>query len=98
MERAIEAGADDVTSDEDEHTVLTSPADLTHVAAKLRLTGLSITSEKFVSLPQTTTTLTDLALARQILKLNDQLDDYPDTVNVFTNFEISDEIADALGD
>jgi YebC/PmpR family DNA-binding regulatory protein len=98
LELAIEAGADDVLPDDDEHTVLTSPAELTHVATKLRDAGLTITSEKFTSLPQTTTTLTDLALARQILKLNDQLDDYPDTLNVFSNFEIADEIADALGE
>lgn len=98
MDLAIEAGADDVSSDEDGHTVLTSPAELTHVASKLRESGIPIASEKFVSLPQTTTTLTDLAVARQVLKLNDQLDDYPDTINVFTNFEISDDIADALGD
>jgi transcriptional/translational regulatory protein YebC/TACO1 len=40
----------------------------------------------------------DLAIARQVLKLHDQLDEYQDTVNVFTNFEVADEILDQLGD
>jgi len=30
------------------------------------------------------------------LKLHDQLDDYPDTLNVFTNFEVTDEALEQL--
>jgi YebC/PmpR family DNA-binding regulatory protein len=96
MELSIHAGADDILSDDEEHTVLTSPSQLTHVASLLRDSQVPITSEKFTSLPQSTTTIGDVSLARQILKLHDQLDDYPDTVNVFTNFEIADDIADSL--
>ena len=40
--------------------------------------------------------VTDPVIARQILKLHDQLDDYPDTVNVFTNFEVADEMLEQL--
>ena len=46
--------------------------------------------------PQTPCVVSDLAVARQILKLHDPLDDYPDTLNVFTNFEVVDEILDQL--
>jgi YebC/PmpR family DNA-binding regulatory protein len=96
MEAAIEAGADDVTSDEDEHTVYTAPNELGAVANALRSIGLSLASEKLVSICQNQSVVTDPAIARQILKLHDQLDDYPDTVNVFTNFEVADEILDQL--
>jgi len=96
MEAAIEAGADDVQSDEDEHTVYTAPNELGTVANALRSIGLSLTSEKLVSISQNPSVVTDPAVARQILKLHDQLDDYPDTVNVFTNFEVADEILDQL--
>ena len=96
MEAAIEAGAEDVTSEEDEHIVLTSPTDLGSVAGALREAGLVISSEKFVSLAQVPAVIDDPALARQIIKLHDQLDDYADTVNVFTNFEIADAIVDQL--
>ena len=96
MEAAIEAGADDVQSDEDEHTVYTAPNELGTVANTLREIGLSLSSEKLVSIAQNPGVVTDPAIARQILKLHDQLDDYPDTVNVFTNFEVADEILDQL--
>ena len=96
MEAAIEAGADDVQSDEDEHIVHTAPNELGTVANALRASGLPLASEKLVSISQNPSVVTDPAIARQILKLHDQLDDYQDTVNVFTNFEVADEILDQL--
>ena len=96
MEAAIEAGADDVQSDEDEHTIHTAPNELGTVANTLRAAGLPLASEKLVSISQNPSVVTDLVIARQVLKLHDQLDDYPDTVNVFTNFEVADEILDQL--
>ncbi len=92
MEAAVEAGADDVQSDPDEHTLLTAPNELGTVANALRAAGLAVTSEKLVSISQNPSVVTDPAIARQIIKLHDQLDDYQDTVNVFTNFEVADEV------
>lgn len=96
MEAAIEAGANDVQNDDDEHLIHTAPNELGTVANALRAAGLTLTSEKLVSISQNLSVVTDLAIARQILKLYDQLDDYPDTMNIFTNFEVSDEILDQL--
>jgi YebC/PmpR family DNA-binding regulatory protein len=96
METAINAGADDVQSDEDEHILLTAPNELGTVANNLRESGLPVTSEKLVSIAQNPSVVTDLLIARQVLKLYEILDDYPDTVNVFTNFEVADEILDQL--
>jgi len=96
MELAIEAGADDVQSDDDMHIVHTAPNELGTVANALRAAGLNVTAEKLVSISQNPSVVTDPVIARQILKLHDQLDDYPDTVNVFTNFEVADEILDLL--
>jgi len=96
MDAAIEAGADDVQSDEDEHLILTAPTELGAVAAGLRAAGFNPTSEKFISLPQNPNLLTDPAIARQAIKLYDMLDDYQDTLNVFTNFEVADDLLDQL--
>jgi transcriptional/translational regulatory protein YebC/TACO1 len=96
MEIAIEAGADDVQGDGDEHIILTAPNELGTVAKALRTTGLQVASEKHVFISQNPSVVTDPVIARQILKLHDQLDDYQDTVNVFTNFEVADEILDQL--
>ncbi|MCF7734099.1 MAG: YebC/PmpR family DNA-binding transcriptional regulator [Akkermansiaceae bacterium] len=96
MEAAIESGADDVQSDEDEHLLLTAPTELGAVAGILRTAEFPITSEKFIFIPQNPTTLTDPVIARQAIKLYDVLDDYQDTLNVFTNFEVADELLDQL--
>jgi YebC/PmpR family DNA-binding regulatory protein len=98
IEAVIEAGADDVVTDDSEHLVLTATTELGSVAQKLRDTGFHILSEKFVSLPQTPAVVSDPGLARQILKLHDALEDYPDTLNIFTNLEIDDSILDQLED
>ncbi|MES2995426.1 MAG: YebC/PmpR family DNA-binding transcriptional regulator [Verrucomicrobiota bacterium] len=96
METAILAGADDVQRDDDEHIVLTAPSDLGNVTAALRTAGLTVSSEKFISIAQNPAVVSDPEVARQVLKLHDQLDDYPDTVNVFTNFEVADEILETI--
>jgi YebC/PmpR family DNA-binding regulatory protein len=96
MDAAIEAGADDVQSDCDEHIILTSPGELGTVANTLRQAGFIPTSEKWVSVPQNPCLVTEAAIARQVIKLYDLLDDYPDTLNVFTNFEVADELLDQL--
>lgn len=96
MEAAILAGADDVHSDESEHLVFTSPVELAAVAAELRSAGFTIASEKLVSVPQSPAVVADPDVARQVMKLYDLLDGYDDTLNVFTNFEVADEVLVAL--
>jgi len=96
IDAAIEAGADDVLPGDDEHVILTAPNELGTVANTLRGIGLVVSSEKMVSIARNPSVVDDAAIARQVLKLHDQLDDYPDTVNVFTNFEVADEILDQL--
>jgi transcriptional/translational regulatory protein YebC/TACO1 len=96
MEAAILAGADDVQSDEAEHLIYTSPTELAAVAAELRGAGFAIVSEKLVSVPQNPSVVSDAEIARQVMKLYDLLDGYDDTLNVFTNFEVADEVLVAL--
>lgn len=96
MEAAILAGADDVKSDESEHVVYTAPTSLAAVAGALRESGLAVVSEKLVSVPQNPAMVADPEIAKQVLKLYERLDEYDDTVNVFTNFEVADEILEVL--
>jgi len=107
MEIAIEAGANDATPHDAEdhpddaepaHVLLTAPNELGTVANRLRESGIRVLGEKLVSIPQTPTVISDVETARRILKLYDLLEDYPDTVNVFTNFEVADEILSQLAD
>lgn len=93
---AIIAGADDVVSDEEEHAVLTAPGELAAVAGKLREAGFTLLSESLVSIPQTPTVVSNENRAREVIKLYELLDDYADTLNVFTNFEVADEVLELL--
>lgn len=107
LELAIEAGANDaeasnsentVDHDEPSHLILTAPNELATVANALRASSIPVMSEKLVMVAQSPTMIADIDLARRILKLHDLLDDYPDTVNVFTNFEVADEILHQLAE
>ena len=93
---AIEAGADDVTSDEEEHSIVTAVSQLYAVAGFLKERGIPTSTIKLDYQPAITITLTDPAVARQVLQLYDLLDELDDTQNVFANFEITDELMDQL--
>lgn len=92
MEAAILAGADDLDADDGEHVIFTAPQELAAVAEKLRTAGFAPTSEKLVYLPQSPVVIENTDHAQQILKLYEQLDDCEDTLHVFTNFELSDDV------
>lgn len=96
LEAALEAGADDVISDADEHTVYTGVENLFEVANQLGKAGHESASQKLVYVPKTTITITDTAVAASLIKLTDALDDYDDTQNVYSNFDFTDEVLAAL--
>ena len=93
---AIEAGADDVVSDEEEHTIITSVPQLYAVAGFLKDRQINASTIKLDYLAANPITLTDAETARAVLHLYDLLDELDDTQNVFANFEISDELMDQL--
>ena len=95
LEAAIEAGASDVNSDEDGHTVITALEDLNEVATALEARFGEARSTKVVWRPNINTPVAgDDATA--VLKLIDALDDDDDVQNVYSNVEISDEDMERL--
>jgi YebC/PmpR family DNA-binding regulatory protein len=96
MEAALDAGADDISSDDGEHVIYTAPDRLYAVAGALKERGLALSSVKLVYVPVSTVTLTDVNTARQVLRLYDQLEDLDDTQTVSANFEIADAVLDQL--
>jgi YebC/PmpR family DNA-binding regulatory protein len=96
MERAIEAGAEDVVSQgEDGFEVRTAPADLHQVAVALEQAGLALGEQKWAYFPSTTVQLTGEA-ARKMLKLLEALEENDDVQAVHANFEIDDAELQAL--
>lgn len=96
MEKAIEAGAEDVIPQgADGFEVRTAPADLHTVASSLESAGLTLGEQKWSFLPQTTVKL-EGENAKKMLKLMDALEDNDDVQNVHANFEIDEALMDAL--
>ena len=91
MEAAIMAGAEDVTSGEEEHTIICAFEDIGEVSTALEEALGEATSVKAVWKPQTSAPV-DEDKAVSVLKLIATLDDDDDVQNVYANFEVSDEI------
>jgi len=96
FEKALEAGADDVSSKDDEHIVLTAADQLNSVASALRDGGLQLKSQSLIYVPHTPIEIADSSTASQVIRLYEVLDDYEDTLNIFSNFEIADDILETL--
>ena len=95
MEAAIEAGAEDVESSEDGHTIWCADTDLADVSSALETSLGESESTKLVWKPTTTTEL-DLDGMQKLMKLIDALEDDDDVQRVTTNFEASDEVMGQL--
>jgi len=90
MEAAIEAGADDVESDMDAHTIYTPFETTSEVAEALTARLGEPQSVNIVWRPKSTVPVSGDAAAT-LMKLMDALDDDDDVQNVYANFDISDE-------
>lgn len=99
MELAMDCGADEFEQgDEDGEWVFTcGPTDLATVSEALSAAGKNVTGMKLISVAQNPTVISDVDTAQKVLKLYERLDDYDDTMNVFTNFEIDEAILEQLG-
>ncbi len=92
MEVALEAGAEDLVTDEDLY-IVTMPHDhLYQVGEAMKNAGVHFESQKLTFLPTTTVTLSNEGLASQVLRLCDALEENDDVQNVYSNFDISDEL------
>lgn len=91
LEAAIEAGADDVVSDEESHTIVTTFEGLSEVSKALEATLGQASSIKPNWRPQNTVPV-DEEKATTLMKLIGQLEDDDDVQNVYTNFDISEEV------
>jgi YebC/PmpR family DNA-binding regulatory protein len=91
LEAAIEAGAEDVVSNEDGHQVITTPQTLNDVTKSLEARFGEPRKSSMIWKPQNTVALDDEA-GEKVLKLIESLDDSDDVQNVYANFEVSDAL------
>jgi len=91
LEAAIEAGAEDVMSNEDGHQIFTTPDELSDVARALETRFGEPRRSALTWKPQNTVAVDDEA-GEKLLKLIETLDDTDDVQNVYANFEVSDAV------
>jgi YebC/PmpR family DNA-binding regulatory protein len=90
LEAALEAGADDMTTDGDQYVVTTDPSSLNTVRDSLVAAGLTPESAELGMIPQNTVQVSGKD-AEKLLKLMSVLDDNDDVSKVFSNFDIDAE-------
>ena len=91
LDAAIEAGADDVISNDDGHQIITTPDTLNDIAKALEAKFGEPRKASLLWKPQNTVALDDES-GEKVLKLIESLDDSDDVQNVYANFEVSDAL------
>jgi YebC/PmpR family DNA-binding regulatory protein len=97
MSAAADAGADDIVHDGMSFQVLTEPTAFVAVRDGLAAAGIRSDSAELTLMPKTTVVL-DEADARRTLRLVDALEENDDVQEVYANFDIPEEILEAVAD
>ncbi len=95
MTAAIDAGAEDVQQDGDQFEVLTQPADLAAVRDGLAAAGIEFDTAELTMVPKNTVKL-EVNDSRKTMKIMDALEDSDDVQNVYANFDIPEDVLEAL--
>ena len=99
MLAALEAGVDDVADDGDGSWRLTcDPAHVFDVRDALQAAGIEVLSAESTMVSSMTVEVTDADDARKILRIIDALEDNDDVQDVFSNFDISEALMEAVGE
>jgi YebC/PmpR family DNA-binding regulatory protein len=93
MSVALEAGAEDMKNDpkEENYEIITAPENLPGVQKAIKESGIPVSFSEITMLPKNYASL-DEKRAEQMIRLIDSLEDHDDVQNVYTNFEVSDEV------
>lgn len=92
LELVLEAGAEEFEAEGDHYVVTTAPDRLYAVGEALKVSGVVAENLKLTYLPENTVPVRDEAIAAQILRLCDALDDCDDVQNVHANFDLPEEL------
>lgn len=95
MEIALEVGADDLITSDQGFELRCDLHLFDKVSHALEDAGIKTESAEIAHIPTNTVPVTDVGIARSILKLHDALDEFDDVQNVFSNEEMDDAVTAA---
>ena len=93
---AIDAGADDMSSDEDGFEIICDPSALSSVARAIKDAGYVVEGAEISMEPKTTVAVRTKEEASKLMAMIDRFEEHDDVQNVYSNFEIPDEILSQL--
>lgn len=96
MDKALEAGAEDVVEEDEEFQVFTAPEDFDAVREALENDGVQFIEAQVSMIPQNTVDVTEENVAKNLLKLMENLEDHDDVQNVYANFDIDEALLEQL--
>jgi len=97
MMSALEAGAEDVAADGEGFRITCPSSDVYDVRDALEAAGVTVVSAESTMVSSTVIEVTDHDDARKILRIVDALEDNDDVQDVYGNFDISEDIMEAVG-
>ena len=92
----LEAGITDVVLEGDTYRVTTEPSDVNEVRKALDAAGVPVASSETTMLPSVNVPVGEESTAKQVLRLVEALEDCDDVQEVYTNFDIPDQILEAV--
>jgi YebC/PmpR family DNA-binding regulatory protein len=93
---AAEGGADDVERDGSSFRVTSAPEALAAVREAIQAVGIEVDSGELTMVPKTTVNLDDESAAKKTLRLIDALEENDDVQEVYANFDIPEQVMEAV--
>jgi YebC/PmpR family DNA-binding regulatory protein len=95
MESTLEAGAEDILSEDDHFEVRCPISEYEKVSRALEEAGIEPDSSELAYIPENLVPVSDVEDAKRILRVIDLLEDLEDVQNVYANFDMADSILEA---
>lgn len=95
MEVGLEAGAEDVVDQGEFFELTCDPTEFVALGEALEAAGIETTTSEMQMIPDNQIEV-DLEAAQKLMRLTDNLEEHEDVQNVYTNFDISAEVAEQL--
>jgi len=96
LDAVLDAGAEEINDLGEAFEVVSEAGDVVAVRTALQAAGLDYESAEATFLPSVTVGLDEDA-ARKVFRLIEALEDNDDVQNVYANFDVSDEVMEAVG-
>jgi YebC/PmpR family DNA-binding regulatory protein len=93
---AADAGADDIEQDGDVFQITSAPDRFAAVRAAVETAGFTVDSSELMLVPKTTVSVDDETKARQVMRLIDALEENDDVQDVYANFDIPEQVLEAV--